>query len=69
MEILKNWKIHILALIVVIISESIGSFKYGLIVLFPMLYAMVIGGFISWPRMKILNVKDMRGIICQRFCL
>ena len=59
MEILKNWKIHILALIVVIISESIVSFKYGLIVLFPMLYAMVIGGFISWPRMKILNVKDM----------
>jgi hypothetical protein len=67
MEIVKNWKIHILAVVVVIIVELIGTKRFefvilGLnlsIVLFPMLYAMIFGGFISWPKLKILNEKDM----------
>lgn len=60
MEILRNWKLHGIAIIVVIICELIGTQKFGLIVLLPMLFAMVLGGFISWPKLKILNVKDMQ---------
>ena len=64
MEVLKNWKIHLIALIITVICESIGKFQSGLIVLFPMLYAMVFGGVVSWPKLKILNLKDMNGASC-----
>lgn len=64
MEVLKNWKIHLIALAIIVLCEAIGGFKYKLIVLFPMLYAMVIGGIISWPRLKILNLKDMNDASC-----
>lgn len=61
METLKNWKIHVLALIIAVISEKIGKqVLFGIILLLPMLYAMLIGGFISWPRLKILTEPDMK---------
>jgi len=60
MEILKNYKLHGLALAVVVVCEIIGTIKFGLVTLLPMLFAMVIGGFISWPRLNILSTKDMQ---------
>ncbi len=48
---LKNWKIHGIALILVVIAELVGiiSFKVGpgTIVLLPMLYALIMGYFLS----------------------
>ncbi|TCP30898.1 DUF3100 family protein [Scopulibacillus darangshiensis] len=62
-NILKNAKIHFLVLIIVIISEIIGTktlnVGIGVIALFPMLYAMVLGGIISLPSIKFLNTKEM----------
>ena len=59
MKNLGNLKLHILALIVVIIAEAIGVQKFGLVVLLPLLYALVIGGILSWPRLHILSGKQM----------
>ncbi|HHW45212.1 MAG TPA: DUF3100 domain-containing protein [Desulfotomaculum sp.] len=63
MEIFRNWKIHVLALILVVIAESIGTKKIplgpGVLLLLPMLYAMAIGAFLSWPKLKLLNEKEM----------
>lgn len=46
-DLLKDWKLHILAFVIVAISEAIGriSFKVGVgsIVLLPLLYALVFG--------------------------
>ncbi len=58
-ELAKHWKVHLFAIAIVALCESMGPFRYKLIVLFPMLYAMVIGGFISWPRFKIMNEQQM----------
>lgn len=58
-----NWKIHGIALILVIIAEAIGQIKFhvgiGIIVLLPMLYALIIGIFLSPKFLKVLNEKDM----------
>jgi len=59
MEIFKNWKIYAFALVVVVVCEMIGTFRYKLLVLFPMLYAMLLAGIISWPRLKLLNESQM----------
>ncbi|MGC5326408.1 DUF3100 domain-containing protein [Brevibacillus sp. SYSU BS000544] len=59
MEALKNWKLHLFALIIVVISELIGIRHIGIMVLMPILYATILGGVISWPKLKILNMKDM----------
>lgn len=63
MNLLKNWKIHGLALILVVICEGIGTKKIpfgpGVLMLLPMLYAMVLGGIISWPRLKVIKVPEM----------
>ena len=53
MKNLGNLKLHILALVVVVIAEAIGVQKFGLVVLLPLLYALVIGGILSWPRLRI----------------
>lgn len=37
MDLIKNWKLHLLALIVVIVAESIGMHRFGLVVLLPLL--------------------------------
>jgi len=65
MEILKNYKLHAIALLVVIACELIGMQKFSVggkfsIVIFPMLFAIVIGGFISYPKWKILSETDMK---------
>lgn len=63
MSVLKDWKIHLSALIIVVICEMIGTRKIqmgpGVLLFLPMLYAMVIGGFVSWPRLKLVNLKEM----------
>ena len=42
MDLIKNWKLHLLALIVVIVAESIGMHRFGLVVLLPLLYACLL---------------------------
>ena len=63
MEILKSWKIHVFAIIIVVICELIGmkSFKLGpgVLLFLPMLYAMIIGAVVSLPKLKILNLAEM----------
>ena len=59
MDLIKNWKLHLLAIRVVVAADFIGIQKFGLVVLLPQLYALVIGGIISWPRLKILNAAEM----------
>jgi hypothetical protein len=63
LEVLKNWKIHVYAIIIVIVCELIGAKKVpmgpGVLLFLPMLYAMIIGGFISWPKLKLLNLREM----------
>lgn len=60
---MKNIKLHLIALLLVIISEYIGIFKFnlgkGVIALFPMLYAMIFGILASPKFTKIVNEKDM----------
>ncbi len=60
MEMLRDWKVHAFCLVAVIVSEFMGTFRYGFIVLVPMLYAMLIGGIISLPKFKILSEDNMR---------
>ena len=59
MQKIANLKLHILALIVVVIAEAIGTQKFGLVVMLPLLFALVIGGIISWPRLHILNKNQV----------
>ena len=60
---LKDWKIHVAAFIIVVICELIGISKIqvgpGVLLFLPMLYAMVIGGILSWPRLKLINLQQM----------
>lgn len=60
---MKNWKIHCIVLVLVIISELIGihAFKIGpgKIVLLPMLYALILGIFTGPRFLKLTNKKDM----------
>lgn len=63
MDVLKNWKIHVYAIIIVIICELIGTRKVplgpGVLLFLPMLYAMIIGGIISWPKLKLIKLDEM----------
>jgi hypothetical protein len=59
MDILRNWKIHVLVLIIVVMSEMLGIVKLGLIILLPLLHAMVLGGVVSFPKFNILSTKQM----------
>lgn len=60
---LKNWKVHLLALVLCIIAHLIGSksFKLGpaTLVLVPMFYSFVLGAIISVPKFKILSNEEM----------
>ncbi|MED1794125.1 DUF3100 domain-containing protein [Brevibacillus nitrificans] len=57
------FKLHFIVLVLVALTEFIGTKKInigiGVIALFPMLYALVLGGFISWPKFKWLKEKEM----------
>ncbi|MDD4599548.1 MAG: DUF3100 domain-containing protein [Negativicutes bacterium] len=63
MKVLQDWKIHLGALIIVVICEMIGTRKVqmgpGVLLFLPMLYAMILGGIISWPRLKLISLKEM----------
>lgn len=63
MAILKSWKIHALALVIVMICEWIGTKKVplgpGVLLFLPMLYAMLIGGILSFPRLKLVKTEEM----------
>lgn len=59
MQAVKNLKLHLLAAIVVVLAEMIGIQKFGLVVLLPLLYALVIGGILSALALRILNSKQM----------
>ncbi len=63
MNILKNWKIHIIALVIALISEMIGIRKFnlgpGVLLFLPMLYAMVFGAIISVPRFNLLKKTEV----------
>lgn len=54
-------KVHLLALVMVIIAEFIGIKRFqvgpGTVLLLPMLYALVIGMFL--PTLRLVNRKDM----------
>jgi len=60
---LKNWKVHGIVLVLVIISELTGIYAFkigpGKIVLLPMLYALIFGLFTGPKFLKIVNRKDM----------
>lgn len=56
MDLIKNWKLHLLALLIVIVAESIGMKRFDLIIFLPLFYALIIGGIISYPNFKILKL-------------
>ena len=59
MDLIKNWKLHLLALLIVIVAESIGMKRFDLIIFLPLFYALIIGGIISYPNFKILKLPEM----------
>lgn len=59
MQNLANMKIHILAIIIVVIAEFIGVQRFGLVVMLPLLYALVLGGICSWPSFHFVSTKQM----------
>ena len=59
MDLIRNFKLHAFALLIVIISEMIGIHRFGLVVLLPLLYALVLGGIISFPRLGLVSEKAM----------
>jgi MFS family permease len=60
MDVLRDAKLHIIAFLVVIICELIGKQSIWIIPVYPMLYAMILGGTISIPKLKILTNKNMQ---------
>ncbi|SET06996.1 DUF3100 domain-containing protein [Thorsellia anophelis] len=60
MHILKDIRLHFLCILTVLLAEWIGKVTIGSIVILPMLFAMVIGGGISFPKFKILNETNMK---------
>ena len=59
MELLRNWKVHLFAFIIIIIAELIGVHSFGLVVFLPLLYALVMGGILSYPSLGVMNEKMM----------
>lgn len=60
---LLSWKIQLIVLALVVVAEFIGIKNFdlgiGVVALFPMLYALIIGAVISLPKLKLLSEKDM----------
>ena len=59
MDLIKNWKLHALALAITIAAEMIGIHRYGLIVFIPLFYALVIGAILSYPGWAVISTKAM----------
>ncbi len=60
MDILKDWKLQSIAIAIIALCEAIGKREIGIVLVFPMLYAMIAGGIISVPKFKILSEKNMK---------
>ena len=60
---LSDLKVHAITLVLTIVAEFIGLKKFdlgfGAIVLFPLIYSLIFGGIISFPKLKLLNEKEM----------
>lgn len=60
---LKNIKLHLLVLAIVLVSEGVGKISFrlgvGTLVLLPMLYAVLLGLLLSLPVMRTLRDEDM----------
>lgn len=63
LEAIKNVKVHLLVLALVVGAEFIGILKFdvgpGKLVLLPMLYAVFLGTFLGPKFLKVVNDKDM----------
>ncbi|GLB60279.1 DUF3100 domain-containing protein [Cytobacillus sp. NCCP-133] len=67
-EILKDWRLHVIALILVGITEAVGQFSFkvgsGVILLLPMLYAFFMGlGLYFSPLVKEKQAKNAEPLI------
>ncbi|MBK5242307.1 DUF3100 domain-containing protein [Clostridium sp.] len=60
---MKNWKLHMIALTIVVIAEMIGTYKFrlgpGVIVILPMLYALILGVVVGPKYLKIAKEKEV----------
>ena len=59
MDLIRNFKIHAAALIIVVLAELAGVQKLGLVVLLPLLYALVFGALVSFPRWSVVRLDEM----------
>ena len=59
MDLIRNFKIHAAALIIVVLAELVGVQKFGLVVLLPLLYALVFGALVSFPRWSVVRLDEM----------
>lgn len=59
MRMLFNWKLHLFAALIIFVSELVGVRKAGIFVFMPILYAIILGGIVSYPKFKILSKEDM----------
>lgn len=59
MDLIRNFKLHALALLIVIAAEMIGIQKFGLVTLLPLLYALLFGGILSAPALKLMKMPEM----------
>lgn len=73
---LRDWKLHVIVLFFVLIGEAIGVKQFnlgvGTIALFPMLYVLILGGIVSFPKLKFMNETQMKrasGILGISFLL
>ena len=59
MDLIRNFKIHAAALIIEVLAELVGVQKFGLVVLLPLLYALVFGALVSFPRWSVVRLDEM----------
>ena len=59
MDLIRNFKIHAAALIIIVLAELVGVQKFGLVVLLPLLYALVFGALVSFPRWSVVRLDEM----------
>ncbi|SHG06724.1 DUF3100 domain-containing protein [Ornithinibacillus halophilus] len=64
----KDWRLHVVVLLIVVLTEAIGTFQFtvgpGVIMLLPMLYALIIGLILFFtPVVKEKQSKNAEPII------
>lgn len=59
MDLIRNFKLHLMALVVIVIAEWIGVQRFGLVVLLPLLYALVLSTILSFPRFHLVSSEQM----------